>query len=109
MEAKGSGDVLRKFNHPFVQACSMFIGEVLCLLVFKFLYFYYWRKHVSNMFTMCEPMIYVSCSHHVMMDLPDLLTDVFSSSKFKTEFFHLWTYFIFLSKFGVRLGCDRLI
>lgn len=47
MEAKGSGDVLRKFNHPFVQACSMFIGEILCLLVFKLLYFYYWRKHVS--------------------------------------------------------------
>jgi hypothetical protein len=47
MEAKGSGDKPRKFNHPFVQACSMFIGEVLCLVVFKFLYFYYWKKHVS--------------------------------------------------------------
>jgi hypothetical protein len=47
MEAKGSDDKPRKFNHPFVQACSMFVGEILCLLVFKFLYFYYWRKHVS--------------------------------------------------------------
>jgi hypothetical protein len=50
MEAKGSDDKLRTFNHPFVQACSMFIGEMLCLLAFKCLYFYYWRKHVSIFF-----------------------------------------------------------
>jgi hypothetical protein len=47
MEAKGSDNQLRTFNHPFVQACSMFVGEMLCLLAFKLLYFYYWRKHVS--------------------------------------------------------------
>ncbi|GFG35047.1 hypothetical protein Cfor_07648 [Coptotermes formosanus] len=45
MEAKGSDDKLRPFNHPFVQASSMFIGEMLCLLAFKCLYFYYWRRH----------------------------------------------------------------
>lgn len=48
MEAKGSDDKLRTFNHPFVQACSMFIGEMLCLLAFKCLYFYYWRKHYGS-------------------------------------------------------------
>ena len=47
MEAVGSDGQPRQFNHPFVQACAMFIGEMLCLLVFKLLYFYYWRKHVS--------------------------------------------------------------
>jgi len=45
MEAVGSDGQTRQFNHPFVQACSMFIGEMLCLLAFKLLYFYYWRKH----------------------------------------------------------------
>jgi len=45
MEAIGSDGQSRQFNHPFVQACSMFIGEMLCLLAFKLLYFYYWRKH----------------------------------------------------------------
>lgn len=47
MEAVGSDGQPRTFNHPFVQACSMFVGEMLCLLAFKLLYFYYWRKHVS--------------------------------------------------------------
>jgi hypothetical protein len=47
MKAVGSDGKARKFNHPFVQACAMFIGEMLCLLAFKVLYFYYWSKHVS--------------------------------------------------------------
>ncbi|XP_063219046.1 solute carrier family 35 member F6 [Bacillus rossius redtenbacheri] len=44
MESEGKDGKSRKFDHPFVQACSMFIGEFLCLLVFKGLYFHYWRK-----------------------------------------------------------------
>jgi hypothetical protein len=75
MEAKGSDGKPRMFNHPFVQACSMFIGEMLCLLVFKFLYFYYWRRHVSNVFTVCQPAgLCVFCLHYVMMDLSELQT-----------------------------------
>ncbi|XP_069702216.1 solute carrier family 35 member F6-like [Periplaneta americana] len=45
MEAEGSDGKSRKFNHPFVQAVSMFIGEMLCFLAFKCLFFYYFRKH----------------------------------------------------------------
>ncbi|XP_057656732.1 solute carrier family 35 member F6 [Diorhabda carinulata] len=32
------------FNHPFFQACGMFIGELTCLLAFKILYKYYSRR-----------------------------------------------------------------
>ncbi|PSN39424.1 hypothetical protein C0J52_12348 [Blattella germanica] len=45
MKAKGSDGEERHFNHPFIQACAMFIGEMLCLLSFKLLYFHFWRKH----------------------------------------------------------------
>lgn len=30
---------MRKFSHPFVQAVSMFIGEMLCLVAFKVIYY----------------------------------------------------------------------
>ncbi|XP_066997027.2 solute carrier family 35 member F6 [Anabrus simplex] len=44
LTAKGSDGVERPFDHPFLQACTMFLGEMLCLLVFKCVYYYYWRK-----------------------------------------------------------------
>ncbi|XP_063704025.1 solute carrier family 35 member F6 [Culicoides brevitarsis] len=44
IESKGSDGVVRPFNHPFVQSSFMFFGEFLCLLTFKFLYFYFKRK-----------------------------------------------------------------
>lgn len=37
----------RVFKHPFVQACSMFLGEMLCLLTFKALFFSYRRRGVN--------------------------------------------------------------
>ncbi|CAH2103123.1 unnamed protein product [Euphydryas editha] len=41
MESKGSDGNVRKFEHPFLQAAAMFLGEILCLLTFKFIY---WRN-----------------------------------------------------------------
>ena len=32
---RDGGDA-RQFNHPFLQAWFMFVGELLCLLLFKF-------------------------------------------------------------------------
>jgi hypothetical protein len=46
MESIGADGKLRPFEHPFVQACSMFLGEILCLLTFKALYFHFKRKNV---------------------------------------------------------------
>lgn len=39
LQAKGSDGVIRDFNHPFLQAATMFLGEMLCLLTFKSIYF----------------------------------------------------------------------
>lgn len=42
--SKGVDGEVRQFEHPFVQACFMFFGEMLCLLTFKALYYHYRRK-----------------------------------------------------------------
>ncbi|XP_003708299.1 transport and golgi organization 9 [Megachile rotundata] len=34
----------RHFNHPFMQSSFMFIGEMMCLAVFKIAYYYYSRR-----------------------------------------------------------------
>ncbi|CAK1554748.1 unnamed protein product [Leptosia nina] len=39
IKSKGSDGEERKFNHPFLQAACMFLGEILCLLTFKLIYF----------------------------------------------------------------------
>ncbi|XP_044741626.1 solute carrier family 35 member F6 [Chrysoperla carnea] len=44
IKSEGSDGVYRKFEHPFVQACGMFLGEFTCLIVFKLLFYYYFRK-----------------------------------------------------------------
>lgn len=44
IKAEGSDGAYRKFEHPFVQACGMFLGEFTCLIVFKLLFYYYFRK-----------------------------------------------------------------
>ncbi|XP_021184844.2 solute carrier family 35 member F6 [Helicoverpa armigera] len=35
LQAKGSDGQVRDFEHPFLQAAAMFLGEMLCLLTFK--------------------------------------------------------------------------
>ncbi|XP_075990720.1 transport and golgi organization 9 [Anticarsia gemmatalis] len=39
LESKGADGVERTFNHPFLQATFMFLGEMLCLLTFKLIYY----------------------------------------------------------------------
>lgn len=78
MEAKGSDDKLRKFNHPFVQACSMFVGEILCLLAFKFLYFYYWRKHDGSQDEM--KLLKGNRSFNPLVLLPPAMCDMVATS-----------------------------
>jgi hypothetical protein len=65
MVAEGTDGESRAFNHPFVQACSMFIGEMLCLLAFKLLYFYHWRKNVSIFLVNVRiyNMVTITCIH----------------------------------------------
>ncbi|KAI8430618.1 hypothetical protein MSG28_000829 [Choristoneura fumiferana] len=39
VQAKGSDGQVRTFEHPFLQASAMFLGEMLCLLTFKLIYY----------------------------------------------------------------------
>lgn len=47
LEAESSDGKKRHFNHSFVQAVCMFIGEVSCLLVFKILFLVFKKRGVS--------------------------------------------------------------
>ncbi|CAG9815222.1 unnamed protein product [Phaedon cochleariae] len=44
IKSKGQDGQTKNFNHPFFQASTMFLGEMLCLLTFKILYRYYSRR-----------------------------------------------------------------
>ncbi|GFU00282.1 solute carrier family 35 member F6 [Nephila pilipes] len=37
LQSKNSEGKVVEFNHPFLQACSMFLGELFCLILFKIL------------------------------------------------------------------------
>uniref|UniRef100_A0A2A4K439 EamA domain-containing protein n=1 Tax=Heliothis virescens TaxID=7102 RepID=A0A2A4K439_HELVI len=39
LQAKGSDGQVRDFEHPFLQAAAMFLGEMLCLLTFKLVHY----------------------------------------------------------------------
>lgn len=45
IQSESSDGRVRPFEHPFVQACAMFMGEFLCLLAFKALYYHFRRKN----------------------------------------------------------------
>ncbi|XP_055638254.1 solute carrier family 35 member F6 [Toxorhynchites rutilus septentrionalis] len=45
LESEGSDGQTRSFDHPFVQACAMFLGEFLCLLAFKGVYYHLKSKN----------------------------------------------------------------
>ncbi|XP_062556433.1 solute carrier family 35 member F6 [Armigeres subalbatus] len=45
IKSESSDGQIRPFEHPFVQACAMFMGEFLCLVTFKALYYHFRRKN----------------------------------------------------------------
>ncbi|XP_050442962.1 solute carrier family 35 member F6-like [Adelges cooleyi] len=47
IESAGTDGKVRKFNHPFVQALIMFLGEFMCLLVFKIAFKYHMKRQYS--------------------------------------------------------------
>lgn len=51
LESENSAGDAQPFNHPFLQACTMFIGESLCLLVFSISHFAKKRKQVSYVYS----------------------------------------------------------
>lgn len=50
-KSKGSDGEIRPFNHPFLQAACMFMGEMLCLVAFKTMQWKTRATGVNNIFT----------------------------------------------------------
>jgi len=48
LQSANSAGEVKPFNHPFLQACTMFIGESLCLVVFTILHFVRKRKQAQS-------------------------------------------------------------
>ena len=44
MESESTDGQLRHFRHPFLQACGMFLGEMMCMVAFYILNCYKERK-----------------------------------------------------------------
>ena len=44
MESESTDGQLRHFRHPFLQACGMFLGEMMCMVAFYILKCYKERK-----------------------------------------------------------------
>ncbi|XP_050316084.1 solute carrier family 35 member F6 [Anthonomus grandis grandis] len=44
LKSEGRDGELKNFDHPFFQASTMFLGEFMCLIVFKVMYFIYSRR-----------------------------------------------------------------
>jgi len=44
MESESTDGKLRHFRHPFLQACGMFLGEMMCMVAFYILKCYRERK-----------------------------------------------------------------
>ncbi|XP_076662224.1 transport and golgi organization 9 [Halictus rubicundus] len=77
---EGEDGQLRHFNHPFMQSSFMFVGEMLCLLVFKIVYAYYKRRddgsvdnnplskgtRVFNPFILLIPALCDTCATSIM-------------------------------------------
>ena len=77
-ESIGRDGTKRVFNHPFLQAVSMFLGELTCLLAYKVLYLYYKRKDYTD--EQLPPSISGSRSFSPFIFLPPALCDMTATS-----------------------------
>ncbi|KAG6794651.1 solute carrier family 35 member F6 [Apis mellifera caucasica] len=76
----GEDNQPRHFNHPFMQSAFMFIGEMMCFIVFKILYHYYNYRgdnsldnnpltkgsHIFNPFILLIPALCDTCATSIM-------------------------------------------
>jgi hypothetical protein len=67
MTSVGIDGTDRPFVHPFLQACGMFLGEILCLIAFKIVYFFATRRQVR-----CDTYWFHSPGIDEMIEAPSL-------------------------------------
>lgn len=68
----------REFQHPFVQSCFMFLGELSCLILFKILYFYYKRKQDGSLEE--NDLVRGNQSFNPLIFLPPAMCDMIGTS-----------------------------
>ncbi|OXA56921.1 hypothetical protein Fcan01_08041 [Folsomia candida] len=78
MQSKGSDGVLRPFAHPYLQACSMFLGEIMCLIAFSIIMLY--KRRRSGELDDLAPLVDNSPSFSRWIFLPPALMDMIATS-----------------------------
>ncbi|XP_064460553.1 solute carrier family 35 member F6-like [Ornithodoros turicata] len=76
-KSRGRDGTIREFDHPFLQAVGMFLGELSCLLAFQVLYWYHTRKPSSEPL---PPSVSGSRSFNPFIFLPPAMCDLIATS-----------------------------
>nr|CAH0098970.1 unnamed protein product [Daphnia galeata] len=79
LESENSVGDVQPFNHPFLQACTMFIGESLCLLVFTISHFAKKRKQ-SQSNELAAVVDNPVCSFNPLIFFPPAMLDMLATS-----------------------------
>ncbi|XP_065308168.1 solute carrier family 35 member F6 isoform X1 [Dermacentor albipictus] len=78
--ALGRDGKLRLFDHPFLQAVGMFLGELSCLLAFRVVFFYYTRKAKAGESVELPPSVTGSRDFNPLIFLPPAMCDLVGTS-----------------------------
>uniref|UniRef100_A0A131YNK3 EamA domain-containing protein n=1 Tax=Rhipicephalus appendiculatus TaxID=34631 RepID=A0A131YNK3_RHIAP len=76
----GRDGKLRLFDHPFLQAVGMFLGEMSCLLAFRVVFFYYTRKAKAGEAVELPPSVSGSRDFNPLIFLPPAMCDLVGTS-----------------------------
>uniref|UniRef100_A0A023GP72 Putative conserved plasma membrane protein n=1 Tax=Amblyomma triste TaxID=251400 RepID=A0A023GP72_AMBTT len=76
----GRDGKLRLFDHPFLQAVGMFLGELSCLLAFRLVFWYYSRKAKAGEPVELPPSASGSRDFNPLIFLPPAMCDLVGTS-----------------------------
>lgn len=78
--SEGRDGKVRQFNHPFLQAVGMFLGELSCLLAFKLVLWHYTRKARSGQAVELPQSVTGSREFSPFIFLPPAMCDLVGTS-----------------------------
>ncbi|KAG1664857.1 Solute carrier family 35 member F6 [Nymphon striatum] len=80
--SEGKDKTIRKFDHPFLQACSMFLGEFSCMIAYKVMISIYKRKNrdMADMKADLPPSVAGNNKFNPLIFLPPALCDMLGTS-----------------------------
>lgn len=83
LESVNSGGEKKPFNHPFLQACTMFIGESMCMVVFYISRFIQKRRQIRSN-ELASVVDSPATSFNPLIFLPPALLDMMATSTMYT-------------------------